>query len=136
MTDDLRSRIAAALEWHSWSEFASTGEVVTHVELATAIDVVMPLVEAELHRARHYEDGLCRHCRTPEGEPHPMRCQLHEGPVEHVAGEAKVAGRNKLLLALCSCGHLRSGTDGETHCSNAVETWRGPLPARKEPNDA
>src|SRR3954466_14774702 len=44
VADDLRARLAAAFEPHCWHEFASTGEAVTSIQVADALDAAMATV--------------------------------------------------------------------------------------------
>lgn len=114
MNDDLRARLAAAFEPHCWHEFASTGEVVTSIQVADALDAVVPVVEDAIRRAT-----LTDCCGQVLHGPHTMACPKYVGPVDHWKS------RDPDGDVSCTCGWPRPAFGEE--CHNTAETWRGPM---------
>lgn len=137
MADDLRARLESALEPYCWHEFASTGEVVTVVQAADALDAILPVVEKSLWNAANTNYGKCNSCNALvlEGwarpnrpvQPHRMTCRWYIGPVEHRLLRTTYNSFWNVNDYECTCG--RSWREGdEAGCPNTAETWRGPKP--------
>lgn len=140
MSDDLRSRILAAVEdgIRRQPHGVLRGDDETRIRsradgITTA---VMPVVEGALWRVENTSYGKCRWCYVlvveswakacgKEVRPHRMTCRFYVGPVEHRAG----GGAQSLThwSTSCSCG--RSYDAGRGGCENAAEAWRGPAAA-------
>lgn len=127
MTDDLRTRLEAALELHTHN-----GRLVD-AELGDVVEAALEVFEERLWYAHNFDQGRCRRCevRTEaawnvnrKSRPHRMHCELYTGPVEHkpiyAINGSPLYGSN----VTCSCGQHLDSMDSQ--CPNAAETWRGP----------
>lgn len=135
MTDDLRTRIAAALRRHDANMDSTNPAHDADDGYACCAAAVMGVVEPEIDRVRthaqHYSRGRCRYCGATDPDfpwpehrrqPHRMRCKLYVGPLKHEQERTRVTVLGN-TRNVCACG--KEWGDGDDGCPDAGYNWRG-----------